>query len=121
VRPRGGTDQACFISRDDEVRAVPRAELHQQPPDVRLGGGHAHVQVSGDFGVGQAEPDQRQHLALPLGEAAEVMCQAGRCQLAGELPDELPGDARRKQRVAGRDDPDRGQQVTWRRRSGQDD
>ncbi|HXL92824.1 MAG TPA: hypothetical protein VN969_28155 [Streptosporangiaceae bacterium] len=49
------------------------------------------------------------------------MCQAGRCRLAGELPDELPGDAGREQRVTGGDDPDRGQQVTWRRRSGQDD
>jgi hypothetical protein len=53
----GRADQACFVGRDDQVRPVARAELHQQPSDVRLRGGHAHVESSGDLGVGKAKPD----------------------------------------------------------------
>jgi hypothetical protein len=34
---------------------------------VGLGGGHADVQLLSDFGVGQAEPDQRQDFAFTVG------------------------------------------------------
>jgi hypothetical protein len=69
------------------------------------------VQGLRDLGVGQPPGDQGQDLALAVGDA----CQGRGGLLAGfrtsgEFGDEPPGDGRGEQRVAGGDDPDRGEQ-----------
>ena len=59
--------EAGVVGGDDELGAVARAQLREQAADVGLGRGQADVQVGCDLGVGQAEPDQGQDLALPFG------------------------------------------------------
>src|ERR1017187_526393 len=107
-----GADQAGVVGGDDQLGAIARLQLHEQAADVGLGGGQADVQVGCDLGVGQAEPDQGQDLALPFGY---VIPRDYRARLGfgapGELRDKTPGDPGGEQRVAGRDHPDRGQQV----------
>ena len=108
-------DHAGVVGGDDELGAVARTQLHEQPADVGLGGGQADLQVGCGLGVGQAEPDQGQDFALSFG----YLIQSGVGALPGfgtpgELRDEPPGDAGGEQRVAGRDHPDGGQQVGGR-------
>ena len=107
-----GADQAGVVGGDDQLGAIARLQLHEQAADVGLGGGQADVQVGCDLGIGQAEPDQGQDLALPFGY---VIPRDYRARLGfgapGELRDKTPGDPGGEQRVAGRDHPDRGQQV----------
>src|ERR1035437_731758 len=96
-----GADQAGVVGGDDELGAVARTQLHEQSADVGLGGGQADLQLGHDLGVGQAEPDQGQEFALPVG----YLIQRGRGTLPGfgapgELRDEPPGDAGGEQRVA---------------------
>lgn len=72
------------------------------------------MQPLADLSVRQPETDQAEHLRFLVGELAGQAC-PGRCLgLPGELSDELPGDAGGQQRVAGRDDADRGEQVAGR-------
>src|ERR1035438_7840497 len=60
-------DEAGVVGGDDELGAVARPELHEQAADVSLRGRQADMQVGSDLCVGQAESDQGQDFALPLG------------------------------------------------------
>jgi hypothetical protein len=72
------------------------------------------MQAGCDLGVGQPESDQSQDFAFPFGYLINRGCRAVLgFGVPGELPDEPPGDGGGEQRVAGRDDADRGQQVGW--------
>jgi hypothetical protein len=67
--------------------------------------------VPGNLTVGQTPGDQRQDLAFPLGQDVERGGgDRGGAGPAGELGDQPAGHARGEQRVAGGDDPDRGEQ-----------
>jgi uncharacterized membrane protein YbhN (UPF0104 family) len=112
----GRGDEAGLVGDDHELGPVTRLELQEQPAHVRLRGRGAEVQPLGDLPVGPAPGHQREHLSLTAGKDVE----AGRrrpvaVRAAHEFTDELAGDARCEQRVAGGHDPDPGQQVGGRR------
>ena len=65
-RPRA--DDAGLVGEHDELRAVAQVELEQQVRDVRLHRRLGEDQAVGDLAVGQALGDERQDLALALGE-----------------------------------------------------
>jgi hypothetical protein len=73
------------------------------------------VQVPGYLGVGEARRHLFKHLVLTLGELGQQPL-GGREGLgpAGELGDQAAGDARRQQRLAAGDDPDRVEQLLRR-------
>src|SRR5262252_11035247 len=64
-------DEAGFVGRDDELRAVAGAELGQQAANVGLGGSHGDVQGLGDLVVGQAAADQGEYFAFPVGDPVQ--------------------------------------------------
>src|SRR5487761_671634 len=59
-----GADQAGFVSLNDQLRAVPGAELGHGPGRVGLRRGDAHVEPGRDLLVGQTARDQDDHLTL---------------------------------------------------------
>ncbi len=80
-----------------------------------LHGALAEEQGPGDLGVGHASCDQPQDLGLPVGEDLEPV---GGGALARPLPDELlhqpPSHRGGEQRLPGRGDPDRTDQILRR-------
>ena len=71
----------------------------------------------GDLGVRQPVGDSGQHLALALGQRVQPWVRLGRAdrRLLHELLDQPPGDLRRQQRLAVRDDPHRSEQIVGQR------
>jgi hypothetical protein len=100
-----GTVIICALSACAAAR-VADAASHDSPAaaPVFVYSARADEQAGGDFGVGQAAPDQGQHLSFAFGDAADLALRRGRVRPASELGDEAAGDAGRDQRVAGGDD-----------------
>src|SRR6185437_3044766 len=67
--------------------------------------------VARDLGVGHAQAHQPEHLAFAVGDPGQFPGLAIGTVLAGELPDQAAGHARRDHGVAGRDHADGGQDV----------
>src|SRR5688572_24590508 len=61
-----GREDSCF-------GAVAQVELSEDAAHVVGGGLRADVQASADLGVGQAVPEQREHLLFASGEHAESL------------------------------------------------
>ena len=61
---RLSVDHSGPVGDDDELHSVARAEFHQDPGDVRLGGEWAEVKLLSDFGVGQAGRDEAEDFPL---------------------------------------------------------
>jgi hypothetical protein len=82
---------------------------------MRLHGGLADVQLPRDLGVRAAAGDQHQHLVLRVGQPVDRRGSGGRVR---EVPrvtvEQPPQDARRDDRLPGRDDPDRVDQLVGR-------
>src|SRR5204863_7984902 len=60
----GRRHQAKLVGDDHEVYPVPGVELGEQPCNVRLGGGHTDDELVGDLAVGQAAPDEGEHVLV---------------------------------------------------------
>jgi hypothetical protein len=73
---------------------------------VGLHGGLRDVDPLGDFLVGQAGRDQREHLAFAGGQVAEATHPPRRPRPGGELRDQPSGDGGGQERLTGRDHPD---------------
>ena len=82
---------------------VSGAQLGQQMSHVRFGGARGDVQGGGNLGVGHAQAHQPEHLAFAVGDPGQFPGLAVGTVLAGELPDQAAGYARRDHGVAGRD------------------
>jgi len=78
---------------------------------VRFGGARGDEQGGRDLGVGHAQAHQPEHLAFAVGDPGQFPGLAIGTVLAGELPDQAAGHARRDHGVAGRDHADGGQDV----------
>ena len=74
-----GADQVGLVGEDDQLGAVPRAELGHRPGGVGLDGGQADVVLPGDLRVGQPRRDQADRLAFPGGQL--VQPRTGRASL----------------------------------------
>src|SRR5215813_3119423 len=113
---RGGSGDAGLVGDHDQLDPVAAVQLGQEPAHVRLDRGHAQVQARGDLGVGHPGGDQREHLALALGELRKHLIARRRYGTwpAGELGDQAPGDARRQQRLSAGDHPDGFEQLLRR-------
>ena len=66
-----GTHVAGLVRRHHGLHPVTDAELAEQAGDVGLHGRLAEVELGGDLRVGHAATDQRQHVALALGQGVE--------------------------------------------------
>ena len=64
-------DDSALVGDDDELHSVARAEFHQDPGDVRLGGEWTEVKRLGDFGVGQARRDEAEDFSLAVRELVQ--------------------------------------------------
>lgn len=85
--------------------AVPRADFHHRPADMALCRQRRDEEALGEVVVGQPVCDQRDHLALPVGERGKaVRCSggasSGQRQVAG---DQRPGGPGGGQCLASRD------------------
>ena len=101
--------QPGFVGEDHGLHPVAQAELHKNPPDVRLGGLLGDDQALTDLGVGQAAGDQLEYLALPRGQRSQLRRQGGRGTRSAprEVRDQPPGHRGREQRLPGGHHPDR--------------
>jgi hypothetical protein len=93
--------------------AVTGVEFGEQASDVGFRCGHGDVQGGADLLVGVAKPDQAENLAFPLGEVGDVtdrVVRRGAPQQVGG--DQLTCGGRSKERVAGGDGADGGDQVS---------
>jgi len=81
---------------------------------VRLHRLPADQQCRRDLRVGQALPEQHEHLPLPAGEQPQLGRRLGRRPLPGEAVEQPAGDRRSEDRLAGADDPDRVHQLRGR-------
>ena len=104
ARP-AGPGEAGLVGEDDELGPIARPHLDHRPADVGARRGRAHDQPLGDLVVGQPLGDQRDDLALAVGEHVEARRELRLLGSAGELLDEAAGDARRQQGVAVHDRP----------------
>ena len=60
--------QAAAVGEGDDLRAVLRSQLGDDPRDVHAGGLGRHEQGLGDLLVGSSLGDEDQHLLFPVGE-----------------------------------------------------
>ena len=95
--PSGRRDEPRFVGDDDELGAVPGAELGEDPAHVRLYRRHTHVQplrVRRWRGLGDQASTCRSRSVSSRDRAA--FAGGG---LSGEMGDESAGDVRREQRL----------------------
>jgi hypothetical protein len=74
-----GSNQPRLVRDDDELGAVPGAQLGQDAAHVCLGRGDAHVEVSGEFRIRTAPRHRHEHLWLPFGEDSELVAGVRGC------------------------------------------
>src|ERR1700722_3243940 len=73
LRQPAGPDEAGLVGGDDELGAVPGADLDHGPADVGADGGGAEVELPGDLVVGEAAGHVRHNLAFAVGQHVEFM------------------------------------------------
>src|SRR4051812_5713465 len=108
--------QTTLVRDDDQLSTVAGRQLRQQARHVGFGRRLADEQLRGDLLVRQAPPDEAEYLQFPVGEDGQLGPAGGLPGLdagvvAGELLDQAAGYRRRKQGLAGRDDPNRVEQL----------
>ena len=96
-RPLASPHETVLIGVDHRLHPVAQVQLGEHPSDMCFHGRFGHEQLPGDLAVRQALGDERQNLALPLGEFGKL---AGGGLLASwqqcrELVDEPPSRGRR--------------------------
>src|SRR5450755_643145 len=82
---RRAADDIVVEGEDDCGRAVTQVQLGEEVVDVGLYGAFADSEISCDLDVGPALSHQRQHLAFPIGEAAERGLVTGPARRCGSV------------------------------------
>ncbi len=112
ARPSSGTASPCLLRAQHGLGAVGDLQLRADVGHVVLHRLQRHGKPLGDLGVAAAVREQRQHLALTLGELWER--RGGRAS-GREETGEPPGDRRAEDRLAVGGAADRTQHLRLRR------
>ena len=67
-------NEATLVCDYDQLSPVPGVHLGHYMADMCFGGGRADIQPRSDLSVRHSPPDERQHLALAIGEDVELWC-----------------------------------------------
>ena len=85
----------CVLHQEGDLDAISDLELDEQPGNVCLDGGQAHMQPDGNLGVGGSVGDRGRHLALPRREPGQPppcpFPAGGRVGIAGDEADQAAG------------------------------
>src|SRR5262249_28123086 len=100
--------ESSFVRDDNQLGTVASAELGHGAAHVSLGRGGRDDQLVSDLFVGAAGGNQRPYLAFAAGQIGQRRRRNERfSRLRSERGYQFSSDARRKQRFALRDNPDR--------------
>jgi hypothetical protein len=90
---------------------VEHAELAEDVGDVGLDRALAQVEVGGELGVALAGGQQAEHFELAFGQVIEPVVSPGRSRVPGVVLDHSACDRRGEQRLAGRHDAHRADEL----------